>query len=70
MTALELTSAYAELPEPEQILFASLVAADQLRRQSEFVAMLDRRHQAMDQGKKWTHEAVLELHHKLEAQGL
>jgi hypothetical protein len=61
MTAIELASVYAELPEQEQIVFASLVAADQMRRQSDYLALLERRHRAMDEGRKWSHEAVVEL---------
>ncbi len=70
MTTNELTQAYAQLPQQEKLLFASLVAADQMRCQAEFSAALSRRHRDMDEGKKWSHESVRNLHEKLEQQGL
>jgi hypothetical protein len=70
MSVQELRKAYDELPETDQILFAALVAADQLTRQTEFAADLAQGHRAMDQGKKWTHADVLKLHGELEKQGL
>ena len=70
MTVMELKKAYAELPEKEQLLFASLLAAEQMAKDPEFGARLEARHQAMDAGKKWSHADVLELHDQLEKQGL
>jgi hypothetical protein len=70
MSVHELTKAYQELPEADRIVFAALVAADQLARQPDFAADLDRRHKAMDEGRKWTHSDLLKLHTELEKQGL
>ena len=70
MSVLELRKAYEALPEGEQILFASLIAADQLRREPDFELRLERNHNSMDEGKKWRHEEVLRLHEELKKQGL
>jgi hypothetical protein len=69
MSVKELMEAYEELPAADQLLFASLVAADQLTRQPDFAATLARRHRAMDE-KKWSHEDARRLHHELEERGL
>ncbi len=70
MSVQELRSRYDELTETDQMLFAALIAADQLARQPEFRAELARRHQEMDAGRKWSHEDALRLHRELEKQGL
>ena len=70
MNALELRKAYLALSEKERLLFASLVATDQMIRQSDFTTQLEKRHEAMDAGKKWSHSDVLDLHRELEKQGL
>ncbi|SPE52437.1 hypothetical protein SBV1_1520014 [Verrucomicrobia bacterium] len=66
----ELKKAYERLPESEQLLFAALIAAHQLARQSDFMGALARRHREMDRGKKWKHSDVLKLHGELKKQGL
>lgn len=70
MSVAELKTAYEQLPETDQVLFAVLVAAYQLRRQPDFAADLARRHRSMDEGKKWEHSDVLKLHEELQKQGL
>ena len=70
MSIQELKAAYSELPEHEQILFASLVAAEQMAKQPDFVAGIGRQHEAMDKGKKWDHNDVMALHGELEKLGL
>ena len=65
MSVQELKKAYEGLPEQDQLLFASLIAADQLARQADFVDQLEHRHQAMEQDKKWSHEQMLALHREL-----
>ncbi len=70
MSVAELKTAYDQLPETDQVLFAALVAADQLCRQPDFAADLSRRHRSMDEGKKWEHADVLKLHEELQKQGL
>jgi hypothetical protein len=66
----ELKKAYEDLAEEDQLLFATLVAADQLSRQAGFAADIARRHQAMDAGRTWSHADVLKLHDELTKQGL
>ena len=70
MTATEFKQAYSELPEKEQILVASLIAADRMAKDSEFAFNLARRHHEMDAGKKWSHSDLLELHDRLAEEGL
>jgi hypothetical protein len=70
MTATELNKAYSELPEKEQVLVAAFIAADLMAKDSEFAAKLTRRHQEVDAGYKHTHKELLELHDKMEKEGL
>lgn len=70
MTAMDLNKAYSELPEKEQVLVASFIAADLMTKDSEFAAKLSRRHKEMDSAGKWSHADVLELHDKMEKEGL
>jgi hypothetical protein len=70
MSVQDLTKAYRELPEADRILFAALIAADQLAHRPDFAADLNRRHEAMDEGKKWNHSDILKLHTELEKEGL
>lgn len=70
MTAIEVKNAYSELPENEQVLVASFIAADLMMKDSEFAARLSRRQQEMDAGYKHTHAELLELHDKMGKEGL
>ena len=70
MSVAELKKAYDELDPDDQVLFATLVAADQMIKTGEFKATIDRRHSAMDEGKKWSHDEVLRLHEELAKRGL
>ncbi len=70
MTAIQVKKAYSELPETEQVLVASFIAADLMAKDSQFAAKLSRRHQEIDVGYKHTHTELLELHDKMEKEGL
>ena len=70
MTAIELKKAYSELPENEQVLLASFIAAYLMAKDAEFAAKLSRRHTEMDADYKHTHKELLELHDKMEKEGL
>jgi len=70
MTALDLKKAYSELPEKEQVLVASFIAADLMTKDSEFAAKLSRRHEEIEGGNKRGHAELLELHDKMEREGL
>lgn len=70
MTAMDLNKAYSELPEKEQLLVASFIAADLMAKDSEFALKLSRRHDEMDAGRKSSHADLLELHDKMEKEGL
>lgn len=65
MSIAELKKAYSDLDPTEQVLFATLIAADQLSKSEEFKTVLDQRHRAMDEGRKWAHEDVQKLHEEL-----
>lgn len=69
MTAIEVKKAYSELPERDQVLVASFIAADLMTKDSEFAAKLTQRHREMDAGNKRTHAELLELHDKMEKEG-
>lgn len=70
MSVQELKRSYDELSKADQILFASLIAADQMVRQGEFEVEIFRRHEAMNAGKKWTQDDVARLHEELKTNGL
>jgi hypothetical protein len=70
MSMVELKKAYSEMSEKERIVFAAFVAAERLANDPEFSHQLSRRHEAMDHGKKWEHADLLELHERLDKQGL
>ena len=70
LTALDLKKAYSELPEMEQVLVASFIAADLMAKDSEFAANLSRRHDEMDRTGKNSHAHVMALHEKMEKEGL
>lgn len=70
MTAIEMNKAYSELPEKEQVLVASFIAADLMTKDSEFALSLSRRHAEMDAGHKSSHADLLELHDRMEKEGL
>ena len=70
MSVQELKRSYDELSKADQILFASLIAADQMVHQGEFAAEISRRHEVMDEGKKWSQEDVVRLHEELKTRGL
>ncbi len=65
MSVSELKKAYDELQPGDQLVFATLVAADQMAKREDFQLAIERRHQAIDQGKKWAHDDVLRLHKEL-----
>jgi hypothetical protein len=70
MTVMELKDAYASLAREDQVLLASLILAEQLSAGPDFKAILGRRHQTMDEGRKWQQDEVLRLHEELDKQGL
>ncbi len=70
MGVLELKQAHDRLSENEQLLLARFIAADQMLRDPEFAETLARRHRAMNEGKKWSHEDALSLHRELADRGL
>jgi DNA phosphorothioation-dependent restriction protein DptG len=70
MSVAELKKAYDELKPDDQLLFATLVAADQMIKTDEFKSTIERRHRAMDEGKKWSQSDVLRLHEELSKQAL
>jgi hypothetical protein len=69
MTDAQLTKAYAELPEKDQMLVASFIAADLMIKDAEFAAKLSRRHKQMDVCEQHTHAELLELSDKMEKEG-
>jgi len=70
MRVAELKKAYDELNPSDQLLFATLVAAEQTIKTDEFRTAIEQRHRAMDDGKKWPHEEVLRLHDELAKRSL
>ena len=70
MSVQELKKAYDELPDAERLLFAHLIAADQLVHDAEFATTLGQRHQAMEEGKKWSHADLVALNEQLTAHQL
>ncbi len=70
MSVMELKKAYSELPEKEQLLMESFIAASRMAKDAEFASKLSRRHDELDAGRKWTHADLLELHGKLEKEDL
>ena len=70
MSVLELKKACAELPPEEQVLFAALIAADQVSKSPEFKAKIEAAQESMDRGKRWRHEDVIQLHEQLKNQDL
>lgn len=70
MSVQELKRSYDELSKADQILLASLIAADQMVRHGKFVAEISRRHETMEKGKKWRQEDVCRLHEELKTRGL
>jgi hypothetical protein len=70
MNVSELKEAYSKLSKEDQLLFASIIAADQMIKDPAYAVRVSEAHRRLEEGEKLTHEQVKRQHEELEAQGL
>ena len=70
MNVAQLKDEYRRLPEEDQLLLASIIAADQMIKTPDYASRIEEAHRRIDQGQKLNHDQVQRLHKELETHGL